>query len=46
MWEYTDGLPFGSMSFTAPEQPGQYEFRYLLDDDYIDVARSVTITVR
>jgi len=35
----------GSRTFTAPMQPGQYEFRYLVDDEYNDAARSGPITV-
>ena len=31
--------------FKAPPQPGEYEFRYLLDDGFIDVARA-PVTVR
>jgi hypothetical protein len=30
---------------TAPSHPGEYEFRYLVDD-HIDVARSDVVTVR
>lgn len=35
----------GSLRFIAPMQPGQYEFRYLVDDEYNDAARSGPITV-
>ncbi len=44
-WSYTGGQPSGTLSLTAPSRPGQYEFRYLLDDGYVDVARA-SVTVR
>ena len=37
--------PPGTFELTAPAQPGRYEFRYLLDDGYVDVARSREVTV-
>jgi hypothetical protein len=43
-WWYTNGAS-GTRLFKAPAQPGEYEFRYLPDDGYIDVARS-PLTVR
>jgi hypothetical protein len=43
-WRYTTGST-GTLMLTAPSQPGSYEFRYLPDDDYIDVARSAVVTV-
>ena len=43
-YEYT-GTSSGSRKFAAPTQPGQYEFRYLVDDDYNEAARSGPITV-
>ncbi len=45
-YEYTGGRLSGTVSFTAPTRPGQYDFRYLLDDGYVDVARSSPVTVR
>ena len=42
---YTDGDRSGTFTFTAPSQAGQYEFRYLLDDGWIDAARSAVVTV-
>ena len=33
--------PPGRSKLTAPSQAGRYEFRYLLDDRYLDVAREV-----
>jgi hypothetical protein len=44
-WEYTNGATSGTKTIIAPSQPGQYEFRYLLDDGYIDVIRSMAVTV-
>ena len=44
-WSYTSGQPSGTLFLNEPSRPGQYQFRYLLDDDYIDVARAV-VTVR
>jgi len=44
-WKYTDGARTGTFTLAAPAA-GEYEFRYLLDDDYIDVGRSQTITVQ
>jgi hypothetical protein len=46
LWEYTRGLRAGTMTFTVPAHPGQYEFRYLLEDGYVEVARSDQVTVR
>ena len=45
-WQYTDGALSGTFTLTAPTQPGQYEFRYLLDDGFIDIGRSSPLTVR
>jgi hypothetical protein len=44
-YRYTDGAPSGTYTWTAPAQPGLYEFRYLPNDDYYDVARSSPVTV-
>jgi Galactose oxidase-like, Early set domain/Viral BACON domain len=44
-WVYTNGATSGSSSFSAPTQGGQYEFRYLPDNGYTDVARSNAVTV-
>ena len=35
----------GTMTFTAPSSPADYEFRYLLDGGFTDAARSATVTV-
>jgi Ca-activated chloride channel family protein len=45
-WKYTDGVISGTLTLNAPAQPGQYEFRYLLDDGFVDTARSSPVTVR
>jgi hypothetical protein len=44
-WDYTNGARAGSFTFSAPVQPGEYEFRYLLDDGFVDVARTGPVTV-
>ncbi len=44
-WEYTSGATSGTKTIAAPGRPGQYEFRYLLDDWYTDVIRSMVVTV-
>jgi len=41
-----NGETSGTRTLTAPTQPGQYEFRYLVDHDYRDIARSSPVTVR
>jgi len=45
-WQYTNGSTSGTGLLTAPAERGEYEFRYLLDDLYTDVARSAAVTVR
>lgn len=45
-WQHTKGTVSGTYTVSAPALPGDYEFRYLLNDDYTDVARSGPITVR
>lgn len=45
-WEYTNGATSGTLTLSAPTEAGQYEFRYLLDDDYIDAVRSSPVTVK
>jgi IPT/TIG domain len=39
LWQYTDSAS-GTMTFTAPERAGDYEFRYFPNDGYFDVARA------
>jgi|KBSSwiStaDraftv2_1062776.scaffolds.fasta_scaffold539097_3 hypothetical protein len=44
-WQQTFGRTAGAFMLTAPSQEGQYEFRYLLDDEVTDTARSSVVTV-
>lgn len=44
-YEYTDGALSGTVTFKAPAQPGQYEFRYHLDDGCTEMVRSSPVTV-
>ena len=44
-YQYTDAAVTGTQTWVAPAVPGQYEFRYLPDDGYVDVARSEPVTV-
>ena len=44
-WAYTGGHTSGTLRYGAPHPPGEYEFRYLLNDGYVDVARSQIVTV-
>jgi hypothetical protein len=44
LWQYTSSAS-GTMTFTAPGLAGDYEFRYLLDDGFVDVARA-SVAVR
>ena len=45
-WIYTGGATSGTWSVRVHVQPGEYEFRYLLDDGFVDVARSAVFAVR
>ena len=45
-WDYTNGATSGTRTLTAPTRPGQFEFRYLLNDSFLDVAHSSPVTVR
>ena len=42
----THGATSGTLTVTAPTRLGQYEFRYLLDDGFLEAARSSEVTVR
>jgi hypothetical protein len=44
-WQYTNGASTGTFTLTAPAALGDYEFRYLLDDDFNDTTRSGLVTV-
>src|SRR4030095_7103722 len=43
-YQYTQGAPSGSFTFTAPSV-GSYEFRYLLEDGYVSAATSNVVNV-
>jgi len=45
-YQYTTGRTTGTQTWVAPSQPGLYEFRYLPNDGYTDVARSEPVTVQ
>jgi hypothetical protein len=45
-WGSTRGETSGTRSVTAPTRPGQYELRYLVDETFVEVARSGPVTVR
>ena len=45
-YDLTKGATSGTHTLTAPTRPGQYEFRYLVDDGFLEVARSSPVTVR
>ena len=42
----TNGATSGTLTGTAPTRPGLYEFRYLVDESFVDAARSSPVTVR
>jgi len=42
---WTEGAASGSFTLGAPNEPGEYEFRYLLDDGFGDAAVSNLVTV-
>lgn len=44
-WAYTNGTASGTVTIIADIEPGQYEFRYLVNDDLTDVARSGPVTI-
>ena len=43
--QYTGGLTSGNLTFVLPNQPGFYEFRYLINDGFSSVAASNPINV-
>jgi hypothetical protein len=45
-WGETNGEPSGTRAVTAPTRSGLYEFRYVVDDRLVGVARSSPVTVR
>jgi thermitase len=44
-WQYTSGSTGGTLTLTAPNSGGQYEFRYLQNNGFTSVATSNTVTV-
>lgn len=44
-YEYTNGMTQGTITIPAPTPAGNYQFRYLADDGYIDAARSGVVIV-
>jgi hypothetical protein len=45
-WIGTGGASSGTVTLSAPSATGQYEFRYVLEDEVTDVARSSQVTVK
>jgi len=45
-WIGTGGAASGTVTLGAPNSTGQYEFRYVLEDEVTDVARSSQVTVK
>jgi serine protease len=45
-WQYTTGAAAGTLTISAPGETGQYQFRYLQQDGFTDVARSNAVTVQ
>lgn len=43
-FEHTGGATSGTVTLNAPEQPGQYEFRYLVGDHAVTRSSPVTVT--
>jgi IPT/TIG domain len=44
-WAYTAGASTGTRTIAAPTQPGAYQFRYFVNDGYVDATRSAVLTV-
>lgn len=44
-WKYVADADQGKLTLQAPDQPGTYEMRYLLDNGYESVATSIRIVV-
>lgn len=45
-WQYIDGLRSGSRTFSAPNEPGRYNFRLFENNGYTRLAVSETFEVR
>ena len=44
-WTYANGATSGSFNLSAPMEAGEYEFRYLANNGWIDLARSNSFRV-
>ena len=44
-YRYTSGKTKGTISFAAPNTPGKYEIRYLVNNGYVDVAVTEPVVV-
>ena len=44
-WQYTEGTPEGTLDFYAPEEPGNYVFRFFPNDTFDIIAESNPIAV-
>jgi len=44
-WMYTYGVTSGTLTLSAGSETGQFEFRFLLDDGYVELIRSSQVTV-
>ena len=44
-WQYLEGEKSGTLFFTAPDEPGDYEFRLFELFEFPDIARSNVVTV-
>ena len=44
-WQYTNGLQSDVLTFTAPSESGNYEFRYFLNNGFERVATSLQFSV-
>ena len=42
-WQCTGSGTSSTMMFSAPDRTGDYELRYLLDDGYVEVARTAVM---
>jgi len=45
-WKYTEGAKSGQITFTAPQAPGEYNFRFFENDGYRLLYTGNTLTVR
>ena len=45
-WQYLAGEKSGTLIFTAPDEPGDYEFQLFESVEFTDIARSNIVTVQ